>query len=432
MKVNIEKMGPCRKKLRIEVPNEQVNEEYDRIVQAFTSQARIPGFRQGKAPKSLVEKRFKKDIEQELKDRLVPRGYHEALQQEKINAVAVLGVEDVMLEPSNALTFSVTLDVPPDFKLPSYTKIKIKGEKTEVSDKDVKEQKDRILDQYARYEDVTGRPVQKGDLVQIDYEGVIDGKPIEDLGPKASGLGSGKDFWMLADENAFLPGFAEGLIGADVGDKKQVMVDFEADFAEKSVAGKKGTYFVDVKALREKKAAEVTEDILKQFQVDSEKALEERIRTDMQKMREDGEKQRRKNEIVKTLLEKTKLDVPESVVMQETRDAVYDIVRQQSYGGTTKEDIEGKKDEIFAAANQSATEKVKARYILHRIAEEEKIEVSTEEVSERIRSLAAHYGVTPQEFKAELQKRNSLETVEEEVRIGKTLDFLLEKAEIKE
>jgi len=432
MKVTVENVGPCRKKMKVEVPAEQVSEEYGNVLKAYVKQARISGFRPGKAPKNLVENKFAKDIQQEVKDRLVPQGYHEALKQEKLDPIAVLGVEDVILETGKPLTFSVSLDVPPEFKLPTYAGIKVKGEKIDVTDDEVKQMKGQMLDQYARWEDVTDRSVQRGDLVQIDYKGTCDGQAIETFAPKAAGLGKGADFWMMTDENAFLPALADGLVGMGVGEKKEIPIDFPDDFSDSDLAGKKCLYSVEVKAVREKKMPELNEELLKSFQVDSEEALEKRIRDDLRKMKEDREKQRRKNELVKTLLGKTKIDVPESVVMQETRDAVYEMVRQQGYRGVGRDEIEQKRDEIFAVANQNATEKVKAQYILHRIAEEEKIEVSDDEVSERIKALAAHYQVTPEEFRAEMTKRNSLETVQEEIRLAKTTDFLLEKAVIKE
>ena len=430
MNVKVDDAGPCRKVLRIEIPAEKVSQEMQEVVAAYARGARIPGFRQGKAPRNLVQRHYAKEIDEELKERLVGQGYHAALEEKKISPVAVLGVHDVSLLEGAPMSFSVTLDVPPEFTLPDYRKIPLQGRKIEVSDKDVDDTIARILEQNAKWNEVSGRSVQKGDLVQIDYEGICDGKPVEELAPKAAGLGKGKDFWMLADENAFLPGFGDGLLGAAIGEKKQVLVNFPADFVEKAVAGRKATYFVDVKALREKALPKLDEELLKQMGIESEETLRSQIREDLQHVGEGGEKRRLKGEIVKFLLEKTNLDVPESVVAQETRDAVYDMVRENSHRGVSKQEIEGNKEEIFEAASRSANEKVKVRYILHRIATQEKIEAAPEEVDGRLAELAGRHNMPPAELKAELEKRNSMDDVVEEIRINKALDFVLAQAQV--
>jgi trigger factor len=432
MNVTVENAGPCRKTLRVEIPAQRVSEEYNAVVDAYKKAVRIPGFRQGKAPGDLVKKRYAKEIEQQVKDRLIQSGYHEALKEQKLDPVAVLNVSETTIKPGQSLTFSVALDVPPVFLLPEYIGISVQRKMVEVKDEQVADTIRHILDQHAKWDDVTGRSVWKGDLVQIDYEGICENRPIEELAPKAAGLGKGKDFWMMADENAFLPGFGEGLLGANIGEKRQILVDFNADFSEKAVAGKKCAYFVDVKGIREKKSRAMDPELLKSLGVESEEHLKTRIREDMQKFGEDQENRRLKNEIIKHLLEKTKLDVPESVVQQETRDTVYDIVLDQSHRGISREIIEARKGEIFEVASQSASEKVKINYILHRIAEQEQIEAAEEEVSSHIAQMALRYKAKPAELRAELERRHAVERMREDIRLTKTLDLLLAKANVKD
>lgn len=431
MNMKIEDAGPCRKTLRIEVPAERVQGEYKTILDAYVKSARIPGFRQGRAPQHLVQKRFTKEIEQDVKDSLIPEAYRAAIEEGKLNPVAILGVHDVSFSPDKAMTFGITLDVPPEFALPDYRGLEVQGKKTEVSDADVDGTIKRILEDHAHWSDVLDRGVQTGDLVQIDYEGGCGGKPVEQVAPKAVGLGKGKDFWMLADENAFLPGFDTGLAGAKPGEKRQVQVDFKADFAEPALAGKACTYFVDVKAIRKKDLPALDADMLKKLGVESEDKLRLRIREDLQKFGEDMEKRRQKGEIIRLLLEKTKLDVPESVVQQETRETIYDMVRQHSVRGASRDQIEEKKDEIFEVASRSAGEKVKIRYILHKIAEEEKIEISEDDLKARMEAMAAQYNARPEDVRSELERREALDDIREDIRINKALDVVLANAKIK-
>ncbi len=198
------------------------------------------------------------------------------------------------------------------------------------------------------------------------------------------------------------------------------------------MAGRKATYFVDVKAVREKHVPPVGDELLKAAGADSEAALRERIREDLRKMGEAAERRRLKSEIVSHLLQKTRMDVPESVVQQETRDIIYDIVREHSSRGASREQIADQKDKIFEVANRSAVDKVKSRYILHRIAEKESVQVTEEDLAQRVKDMAAQYGMPEAEFRAELERRNAIENLSEDLRVSKTLDLLLAQARIKE
>jgi trigger factor len=431
MNVQVEDTGACRKTLRIQIPATEVEQEYTQVLAAYRKQARIPGFRPGRAPEDLIKKRFAKDIEQEVRDRLIPKGYRGALVQEKISPVAVLGVQDVQHEAGQPLAFAVTLDVPPEFTLPAYKQIALSGRKVEVEASQVSDTIDRIRQSRARYVDVTDRPVQQGDLVQIDYEAVCEGTPLEALAPDATGLGKGEDFWVHAGENAFLPEFADGLIGMNNEERGQVLVDFPADFHESAVAGKKATYFVTVKSIRKEELPEIDAEFLASVGIESEDLLRERIEEDLRQAGEAQERSRLRSEIVKHLLEHTTMDLPKSVVEEETRNTIYDMVRETTARGASREQIEEQKDQLFEAAGRTASEKVKARYILSRIAAEENIEATPGEVNQRIARLAQANGMTEQEARAEIDKNNMLEGMEDQVRVEKTLDFLLDEAEIK-
>jgi trigger factor len=431
MKVKIEESKACRKKLRIEVPAEEVKAEFGKMVDAYARQARVPGFRPGKAPKHLIRKRYGKDIQEEVRDRLVPQAYREALQQESINPVAILHVDEVALAEDKPMSFAVTVDVPPDFKLPKYAGVSLKGETAEVPESEVDDMLNHLLESRARHVEVEGRPVQQDDLVQVDYEAVCDGQPLESLAAQAKGIGSGQDFWVHAGEHAFLPGFDKGLLGLSVGDKAEVPVDFGEDFHVPELAGRKATYSVEVKALRAKELPALDEEFLKGLGVESEQELRTRLREDLEAGAQAREKNRLKSELLKHLMGKTKMDLPQSVVEEETRGAIYDLVRSKASEGATEEQIQGQKEEFFEAARLSAMEKIKARYLLGGIARAEKIEVKPEEIQARMQQMAARYGMDVQDFRDRMAKENMLEGFESQVQAEKTLDFLLEQAKVK-
>ncbi len=431
MNIRVESSGPCRREVHIEVPVEKVRETFEEISSAYARQARIPGFRPGRAPKDLIRRRYQKEIAGDVKEQLIPHAYQTAVKQEKLATVAVLDVKEQTLDESQPFAFTVIVDVAPDFTLPTYKGIQLQRKAISVEEKDIEEVLTNIRDQNARYEDVADRPVQLGDLVQIDYDGVCEGRSIEEMAPNAKGLGQGRDFWLMADEqNEFLPGFAKALVGANVGERREIHVDFPADFAEKALAGRKAGYFVTVKAVRAKRLPELDAEFLKGVGVESIEDLRKRVREDLLQLRERNENRRLQGEIVRHLLESTSLDVPESILQEETRQTVYDLVRQNQQRGVSADQIESHKEELFDSATKSATEKVKLRYILRRIAAEENITIEEQEVDARIRALAAGWGVPADKLRADMEKREALGQVREEVLMNKVLSRLLEQAVI--
>lgn len=432
MNVVVENAGPCRKKLRVEVPAERVQQAYDNLLQEYTRQAKIDGFRPGRAPSAMVARRYQRELLEHVRDDLVAESYRDALKQEKLTPLAVSEAQDAAVTLGQPLRFSVLLDVPPDFTLPAYRGIPLEGRPVEVADAEVETAMKALRDDRARFEEVTGRPAQMGDLVLVDYDGVCEGRPVGELAPKAEGLGQGKDFWLLMENESFLPGFAAGLAGAAVGERRQVMVRFDDHFKELGIAGKQATYLVTVKALREKILPALDEAFFRQQGVATETEWREKIRAGLRAMKESGEKRRLRGEVMKHLLAQTQLEVPESVVQEETQRMVYDIVRDNTYRGATKEQIADKKGEIFEMATRSAVEKVKLRFILRRIAEQENVAAAKEDVDREIAEMAREYRIAPNEVRERLKKNHALDDLEENVRARKTMDLLVDAAQVRQ
>ncbi len=431
MKVKIEKSGPCRKILHVDVPLDTVAAEYQTVIAAFVKSARLPGFRPGRAPQALVERRYAKEIDEDVRDALVGRTYPEALKQAALDPLAVLDL-DVTLKRNAPMTYKVTLDVPPEFKLPKYKGISLKENPVDVSDPAVQQALDAWLERLAQFDAVADRAVRKGDLVQVDYEGRFDGKPLSLLGKHVTGLGQGKDFWVMADENAFLPGFDTGLLGLSIGAQKELAVNFPADFKVNELAGKTAIYQVQVKAIREKRRPALDAELFKKAGVASEAELRGKLKESLQTEGARAEKLRLKEEIVRHLLAKTTLDLPETLVQEETRHLFASLVRQNLTRGFSREQVEEKKADLLTAATSTATEKVKVGYILHRIAEEEKIVVEDAEVDQFLETMAARYRMPVAELRKELEAKQEMASIRHQVRIDKTLDFLLANAKINE
>ena len=278
MRVTLKSTGACRQTMKIEVPAETLAAERAELLNYYAKGVSIPGFRKGHAPKALVEKRFAKDMAADLKERVVPKFYHEAIEQEKIKVVAVVDVSEPELADGKPLKFEVTVDVVPEFKLPKYDGIVIKAEKTDVSEKQVDETVESILRQHATYEDITGRAAKEKDMVQVSYESTIGGQPLEEKVPQARGLGRGTGYWITCDDEAFLPGMGKALIGSKIGTKKDVTVKFPEGFIVKELAGMKAEFKVEVTGMRETKLPVLNEEFLKKLHIESEAELRKNIR----------------------------------------------------------------------------------------------------------------------------------------------------------
>src|SRR5882724_5639613 len=430
MAVTIENTGPCRKKLRVEVDAQRVAGTRAEILQEFRKVAAIPGFRPGKAPEPMVEKRYAGQIDEELRKRLIPESYRETLSEQKLRVVGYPQIESVDYQPGRPLVYTAAVDTAPEFALPDYKAIPVKKKVVTVKEEEIDKTIDSLREQQAEFVAVEGRAIQTGDFAVINYTGVADGKPISELVPDAKELGENKDFWLLVSADSFLPGFCDQLVGAKTAEKRQVLVDFPADFPQKAVAGKKATFFVDVVAIKEKKLPEANDDFAKKIGLENVEKLKEAVRKSLVAEAESQQDAELRRQIADYLLGKVEFELPESLVQQETRSIIYEVVRENSMRGATKEQLEEKKNEIYGFATQTAKGRLRTSFILEAIAEAEQIKVEEAEVEQRIAQLAQRARTTPEKLKAQLAEKNGFGEIEEQILVGKTLDFLVENAKI--
>jgi len=430
MAVTIEDAAPCRKKLRVEIAAERVAGTRAEIVQEFRKAASIPGFRPGKAPEPMVEKRYAGEIDTELRKRLIPESYREVLHEQHLHAVGYPQIENVEYKPGLPLVYSVTIDTAPEFALPDYKGIPVKKMAITVAPEDVDKALDTLRDQQADFVAVEGRAVRSGDFAVVNYTGIVDGKPIGELVAEAKGLGENKGFWLLISSESFLPGFCDQLIGAAAGEKRQVFVDFPKDFPQPPLAGKKATFFVDVVALKEKKLPELNDEFAKKLGAKDLAQLKEDVLHDLESNVEQRLDSDLRRQVIEYLLARVECELPESLVQAETRSIVYDVVRENSLRGATKEQLETKKNEIFGFATQSAKDRLRTSFILDAIATAEKIKVEKAEVDERVARLAQRSRTTPARLKVQLSEKGGLDEIEEQILVSKTLDFLVDNAKV--
>jgi trigger factor len=276
------------------------------------------------------------------------------------------------------------------------------------------------------------RPAQTGDIAVVNYTGACDGKPLTELAPAAKGLTEAKNFWINLDEKAFLPGFAGQITGAKAGDKRTVTVDFPADFVTPELANKKGVYEVEVVEVKEKTLPPIDEAFAKSYGAESLEKLRAGVRTDLENELNFKKNRDVRNQLVHQLLSRVSFELPESVVSRETRNTVYNIVHENQQRGVPTKVIEEQKEQIYSAAADTAKNRVKANFLMQKIAEKEDIKVSQEEVARRIEHLASMYQIPADQFLKDLQKRNGIVEIYDQVASEKTLDFLQANARIED
>lgn len=430
MNVTIEDISPCRKRLRIEVPADRVNEEFDKVASEFSQFAKIPGFRPGKAPKAVVLRKFEKDIEAELQRTLVPKAYREALQKRNLKVVSYPDMEDVTYKKGLSLSFSTVVDTAPEFAVPTYKGLPVKAESTEVTDKEIEEAVDSIRGQHGKFVDAPARAVVAEDFAIVNYTGSVEGKPVAEIAPQARQLAGGEAQWLLVRDDYFIPGFTQQLIGMQPGEKKTINVTFPADLEVEGLTGKPATYEVELKGIKVRDLPELTDEIAQQAAQVNAAELPAKIRESIQKEKERAAKAAQKRQIGEKLLASVEFDLPESSVKEETRDVVYDIVSENQQRGIPADVLEEKKDEIFENATKSAKEMVKLNFILRKIAEEEKITVKDEQVYQYVGFLAMQQGKPIEKVAKELSDNGSLPAIERRILAQNVMDFLLEQAKV--
>src|SRR5207248_8254561 len=214
MKVQVEKKPESVSTLKIELPPDEVSKEWDVIANSFARFAKIPGYRPGKAPRSVIDKRFRKEIQEEVTKKLVSKSYHDAIEQKQLRVASLTNLEDVQFGEDKSMRFQATVVTAPEFKLPDYKNIPVELPDTKVTESEIDATLERLRDQTADFVDVPERAAQMEDFVVIDFEGSVDGKPISEVAPNASkNLHGGKKFWMRLAADNFLPKFCEGIVG---------------------------------------------------------------------------------------------------------------------------------------------------------------------------------------------------------------------------
>src|SRR2546421_3913007 len=324
--------------MRVEIEAQKVNETFDDVTKEFQREALLPGFRPGKAPREMVLRKYGKEIEKEVKRKLISDSYKKAVDEQKFDVLGYPDIEEIQFSRDQPLQFAATVETAPEFELPEYKGLPVKREERSVTEEDVDRALEALRTPQTAFNTVP-REAQTGDVAVVNYHGTCEGKPITEIAPTAQGLTERKNFWVDIPSNSFIPGFSEQLLGGRAGEKRTVTVDFSADFVTPQLAGKKGDYDVEIVELKQKVLQALDDAFAKSYGAEGLEKLREGVRRDLENELNFKQNKIIRNQIIRSLLDRVTFELPETAVAQETRNVVYDLVQENSKRGVSRQVI---------------------------------------------------------------------------------------------
>jgi trigger factor len=433
MNVEVENLPNCIASLHIELPPDLVTKERNEVIQGFRRVARIPGFRPGKAPNSVVEAKFRKEIQAELTKKLVTETTREAIREKGLKVLSISEVDGVEFTPEKSMRFTATLITAPEFELPDYKGIQVNLPPAEPTDQELEKSLQSIRERHATFSDLEGRALEMQDFAVIDYATTLDGLPLLEVEPKAPKiLGGGIDFWVKLDENTFLKGFSDQLVEMQIGDTREFTLRVPDDYPVVELVARTLDFKVTLKAIKSMQLPELSDELAEQVEkgLTLEK-LKETLKAQLAVEKEHQMETMKQNQIIDYLASHVECELPQSYVKDETRRILSEIVHHNQMRGISDDLLRENQKDIISAASRNARDRLKANFILTKIAEKEQIEVKPQELRERVQMLANQYRVKYEKMMSDLEEKKAIGQVREEVLIGKVLDFLTSNANVK-
>src|SRR6266508_1255300 len=430
MKTELKEISPTRKQIDIEIDAEVVRAAYDRISDRYAKAANVPGFRPGHAPRAVVRTRFKDQIRSELLREIIPDSVQEAIEQ---HGLARLGEPELDFEKiegldqpgQKPLSFHVTIDVLADIKLGKYKHLEITRRVRPVKDEDVDRAIEQLREASATLEPVEDRGAQMGDTVTASFHGkFIDESQAEPINVDEVDV-------VLGGEGV-VPEINDNLTGARPDDEKSFTVNYPANFSSKGLAGKQVEYTVKVSAVRIKELPELDDEWAQSLgdEIESLSDLRAKVHSDLEAQATSEADGKMRADLVRTLVAAHQFELPERLVEHQTQHRFESVVRDMIGHGIDPRNPELQWDEARDSLKQQAGYDLRSSLLLERIADEEKIEVSDQEIEDEINAMADASRQSPEQVRAVLTKQGGERSIAPRLRNRKALDFLVANANV--
>ena len=424
MKASVEEISSIKKKVSVEIPEDQVTKEVESFYKDLGKKAKIKGFRPGKVPRDILERYFKDYIKAEVVQKLIQDTYPQALTEADLQPVSPPVIDPGEFESGKPFQYSAVIEVKPAIKLEGYTGLKIEGKKEVVKDEEVEERLKALQNLHANLKAISeARPIQTGDYVIVDYEASLGGKPLE--GGKAI------DFTLEVGSGQFIPALEEKLIGLKPEEEKEIEISFPEDYGYKKWAGKTISFDVKIKEIKEKILPPLDDEFAKDLgDYASFEELKAKLKGEIEKEKELGLERQLKDQVVDQLLETNPFEVPDSLVEEQAKAMVSDTKLRLAAQGVVLKNLGVSEEKLQEDYKAMAQKQVKTFLILDKIAGQEGITVTDDEADDRLREMSEKMHQKFDVVKRYYEKNGLLPEVKDGIIRDKTLNFLLEKASI--
>jgi len=431
-----ETSGSTKREIEVEIPAADVARETETLIQKYQKLARIPGFRTGHAPASIIKQRFAEGIKSDVVEALVPRYFRKETDKLGLMPVSQPRVSDLHVHDGEPLRFKASFEVMPTIRVEDYKELRADKPDTSVTDEEVEQSLKSLQEQKATFTAIEGSPLGDGDFAQVS----LDGKPKDAEGGSAGTATSASakpgptgsnpvhmdDILVEIGGKGTMPEFTENLRGASAGDERTFDVHYPQDFSDQRLAGKTFTYTVKVKGVKQKSLPELNDAFAKELGEFADlEDVRKRIREGMEAEKKHTAEREAKDKLVAELVKRNDFEVPEALVEHQIDIRLDRGLRALAAQGMKTEDMK-KMDlnRLRGGQRDQAVQEVKAALLLEKIAEEEKIEVSDAEIDREVVALAEQSKQTPEAIRSRLTRDGALDRIRNRIRNEKTLDFL--------
>ena len=413
-------------KLSFVVEAEKFDEAMKKVYAKTAKYFTIPGFRKGKAPMNMVEKQYGTEIfHEDTFNELVPEIYETAIKENNIQVVSNPDIDITQIGKGKDLIFTAIVQIKPEVKLGKYKGIELKKIEYNVSDHDIEHELGHMAEHNARLVSIEDRPVEKGDITVIDFEGSIDGVPFEG--------GKAEKHELEIGSNTFIPGFEDQIVGMKLEEEKDITVTFPEDYFSKELAGKPAVFKVKLHEIKKKELPKIDDEFAKdvsEFETLAE--LKNSIKERMQKANEEKAKYEMEDAALKAVSDNVEIDIPSGMIDAEIDNMMKDIEQRLQYQGLTLAQyftLSGKTEaQVREEMKEQAEKAVKSRLVIEAIIKAEDIKPEEKEVEEKLKEMAKNYGKTEEEMsKNEYIK----EYIENNMKVEKAIEFIVNNAKIK-
>jgi trigger factor len=420
---NSAKESATKREIQVEIPVADVNRQTESLIQKYQKMARIPGFRRGHVPASIIRQRFSEEIKTDMVEALIPRFFRQEAERLSLHPVSQPRVTDLHLHEGEPLRFKAAFEVLPEIKLQGYKELRADKPEIAVSEADVEQALADLRERHASFNPIEGRALADGDFAQVGLDGVP--KEVEGKAGDTKPVHMDEVLVEIAGQNT-MPEFTEHLRGTNPGDERTFDVNYPDDTQDKRLAGKTFTYTVKVQSLKQKSLPELNDEFAKTLgEFQSIDDVRKAIREQMESERKHEAVHTAKEKLVSQLIERNEFEVPESLIDQQIDIRLERGLRALAAQGLTAEQMK-KMDlnRLRAGQREQAIHDVKAALLLERVAEEENVQVSDDEFNQELESLARQSKQTSEAVRARLTRDGGLDRIRTRIRNEKTLDFL--------